>query len=243
MWFNSQMNALDPASPESYLREDQFESFVAEMLDGPMLSRLSSQAMNQRLTDGLEEEVFESFEMDMARRVFIWQSISLFSIVELLGQDRALSEHHIAGEICRVNQFLQSLVSLDPDMAEMLIPDGMNVAENTAKTGGGLWIPPGTQLLCPTIDGNPRGHQVIEADPRHGMRGRCYQLLWRQNLTTWLHTQVAAGGVQILEPPFKLSSGRMTDHTDPTYYAPQQQPGSEKYLPDPTSSPPELVDA
>lgn len=237
------MNALDPACTESYLSEVRIAEVVGEMLEGSMLSRLAPTEMSRRLSDALEDDLFMSHEIDMARRVFIWQSVSLHCIVELLDQDRALSEHHIAGEICRVNQFLQDIVSVDPAVSELVIPRDMNVADNTAKTGGGIWIPPGTHLVCPTIDGRPRGHLTLEADPNTGMRARCYQLLWRQNLTTWLHTQVVAGGVQILEPPFKLSSGRMTDETDPTYYAQKQQPGLEKDVDDPASRPPELVDA
>jgi hypothetical protein len=237
------MEILDPQSPESYLPESRMGELVAGMLNSPMIHSLDPDRLERRVRMALDGQEYTGSQFEDLRRLFILQAISVYCTTQLLEDERVLSQHHIAGEICRANCWLQ-LIADNEGFLDLVQPGGMNIGDNMMATGGNFWTPPGTSMVCPTIDGLSLQKWRLAEDTRQGMRGELpYHLLWRVNLTTWIDGQVKAGSFKIVEPPFRLNSGRLVESSDPPFYALTRSPGSELLIPDPGVSPPELVDA
>lgn len=232
------MEVLDPGNPKNFLPPSQLGEIACMVLDSPAV-KLGYENKWQAW-----EASFRSLGNDSpaflggARWLVFNLVVGEAAIPKILADDKARSEHHIAGEICRVHYIMQHMLEAGYP-SEIQRPSDLHYLENLAANKyQSIWIPGGSNFACPTIDGNPVDNSITP---------KSFHQIWLNHISARMKILVSLHLLQEINPPFIFTdSHEIIADTHIKYYAnPQINPIERDFVPDLGPSPllPELQPA
>jgi hypothetical protein len=205
---------LDPRDFFSFLTHGEVCDRAEEVITDPTLqSELSEDNLN-RWVNEFDQTIVHPEEI---RKFLVIAFMSRHCIQKLMQDEKGRTEHHIAGETCRLNRAAIILAHLNKVENLVKLPEFDDTEYLGLRTTPHIWVPEGTQFPCPTIDGQGanRIRQLISrTGERYYAASRHFD--WHRYLTEEMLPQDPM--LRLLEPPFVLNSGEIIAATSPRFF-------------------------
>lgn len=213
------MEILDPSIADNFYPDHVLVEKADGMLNSSFIDLMSEEMFQETVMTADHDADRSEKEVEYLRCIYFIEMTGSYCLAEVMSDQNARSEYHIAGEMCRLNLVLQT-IGRERGITELIPPADLDVVTNLGKSGEGFWVPDGTTAICPTIDGlSPTEPRIKKLSERMGIAVPSYHKEWLDGTLGVFRDFSEVEFLNLLRPPFMLNSGEIIAEDFPNFYS------------------------